>query len=108
MNLIKDNHKYMKREYYELEDIPSRKRKLQGLIKDRFLHFYTTDSKWSTKGMKEIQHFNKVTLPLLYEKFKSKDLNTRNFIKELLKSRDESNIIMAHEIIKSKNVNNEE
>jgi hypothetical protein len=53
--------------------------------------------------MKEIQHFNKQILPSLYEKFKSKDLNTRNFIKELLKSRDESNIIMAHEIIKSKN-----
>lgn len=39
MNLIKDNHKYMKREYYDLEDIPSRKRKLQGLIKECFYHF---------------------------------------------------------------------
>lgn len=107
MNLIKDNHKYMKREYYDLEDIPSRKRKLQGLIKECFFKFYVTESKWSDKGMKQLQHFNKFTLPLLYDKFKSKDLNTRNFVKELLKSKDESNIIMAHEIIKSKNTTDE-
>lgn len=33
MNLIKDNHKYMRREYYDIEDIPSRKTRLQGLLK---------------------------------------------------------------------------
>lgn len=69
-----------------------------------FLSFYVTESRWSNKGMKQVQHFNKVTLPSLHDKFKSKDLNTRNFVKELLKSKDESNIIMAHEIIKSKNI----
>ena len=57
MNLIKDNHKYMKREYYDLEDIPSRKRKLQGLIKECFFKFYVTESKWTNKGMKDSQRF---------------------------------------------------
>lgn len=108
MNLIKDNHKYMKREYYDIEDIPSRKRRLQGLLKECFSSLYVKESRWSNSGMKQTQYFNAQILPSLYDKFKSKDLTTRNLIRDLLKSKDQGNIIMAHEIIKSENIDNEQ
>lgn len=107
MNLIKDNHKYMRREYYDIEDIPSRKTRLQGLLKECFCSLYVKDSRWSNKGIEQVQHFNRVILPSLYDKFKSKDLTTRNLIRDLLKSKDQGNIIIAHEIIKSKNITDE-
>lgn len=101
MNLLKDNHKYMRQDYYDIEDIPSRKRRLQGLLKECLNKYYITDSRWSDSGIKQVKHFNKNILPHFYNRFKSKDLTTRNFIRDLLKTKEESNILIAKAILES-------
>lgn len=112
MNLYKDNYKYMTRDISDMQGNhkQAKKRKLIALFRDSFENFYIKKASFfetSYEAQKNIviqkRNYNNAILPTLYDKYKSKDLTTRNFIMELLKSKDKSNIIMAHEIIKSEN-----
>lgn len=98
MNLLKDNYKYLVKDISDMEGTHkhAKKRKLIGLFKASFSFIDIEDY----NDRKEYFNYVNFVIPHLYEEYKKKDLNTRTIIKELLKSRDRANILIARNLIK--------
>lgn len=107
MNLIKDNYKYLTKDISDMSGNHKsrKKRRLMAMIRTNFEKFYVNSDLISSfkQHLIDKNNFKNIICIDLYNKYKVKDLSTRTFIRELINTKDEANIIMAHEIIKSEN-----
>lgn len=105
MNLLNDNYKHLKNDYTGSRK-NSRETKIKNWLNyefyDIFLDFESYDFYPAAEEFKtRFKFYNNVVIPQYYNNYKKSSSKTKRLIRELIDSREESNLLIAKAILEN-------